>query len=318
MSFDFSEHYLFLAPLAGYTDSSFRRVCKKGGAHVVITEMVNGRGLLDPLGRKKQQQFLAFENEEKPIGLQIFGNDPFIMADAALVGENLGFDFIDINMGCPVKKVLKTGAGAALLKDIKKASSIVRKIKENISVPLTVKIRTGWDEKDRSYLPLSEALAEEGADALFVHPRCVDKGMGGDADHRKTREIKELLPHVYIITNGGIFSAEDALNVMDITGCRRIMVGRGALRNPLIFFEIESTLNGTTSSHTGGIRHAVLSHYENLSSVYGERAPILFRKCLAWYTKSLPGSSEFRQRMNSIHNPEEMLGELKGYFNEVD
>jgi len=316
--FSFKETLLFLAPLAGYSDSPFRTICKEGGADVVVTEMVNARGLTDPLSRKRQQRYIRFDNEEKPIGIQLFGSDPEYMARAARMGEKLGFDFVDINMGCPVKKVLKTGAGAKLLLNLPLASRIVARVKDEITIPLSVKIRTGWNREDRSYLSLSEALADSGADALVVHPRPVKQGMAGKADHKKTLEIRRLLPETYIIANGGIDSPLAGRRIFEMTGCNGIMVGRGALNNPFIFSEISAFLGGEIYKGDLGLGDTVIRHYIMCRDLYGEHAPLLFRKYFSWYTKFMSSASPFRQKVNSIKDPEEMLREIKRFYGTID
>jgi len=285
---------------------------------VVVTEMVNARGLTDPSSRKRQKRYIQFEKEEKPIGIQIFGNDPDFMALAAQMGEKLGFDFIDINMGCPVKKVLKTGAGAKLLLEPSLASRIVARVKEEITIPVSVKIRTGWDHQDSSYLPFSEALASSGADAIVVHPRPVRQGMAGKADHRKTLEIRRLLPETYIIANGGITSPLEGKRVFEITGCNGIMVGRGALSNPFIFSEISACMGGKRYERETGLGDTVKRHYTLCRDLYGDRAPVLFRKYFSWYTKYIPSASPFRQRVNIIKDPEEMSLEIERFYGTTD
>ncbi|NIO16742.1 MAG: tRNA dihydrouridine synthase DusB [Deltaproteobacteria bacterium] len=312
--FHFDKQRTFLAPLAGFSDSPFRRICRKLGADAVFTEMVNAIGLTSPLFSKTKRRYVYFLPPEKPIGIQLFGNDPGIMADAASIGEELGFDFVDINMGCPMKKILKTGSGALLMRDIRRASMIVKRVKNNIRIPLSVKIRTGWDEQDNSYVDFASSLADSGADAIAVHPRTVSQGMEGKADHGKTAAICKMSTAPHVIASGGIETARDAVLVREMSGCDAIMVGRGALRNPLIFSEIRQFMNGTSESEFPGLADVILDHFDQVYAFYGEKAPTFFRKQITWYTRDLPGSAGFRRRISKVNDSEEMKSEIESYF----
>lgn len=312
--FKFDGKLTFLAPLSGYSDSAFRGICRKLGADVVTTEMVNAIGLTSKGSLKTKKRYSHFHPGEKPIGIQLFGNDPGIMADAAAIGQELGFDFVDINMGCPVKKVLKTGSGAILLRNKNLASSIVRRVKRSITLPLSVKIRTGWDEKDLSYLHLATALAENGADAIVIHPRCVKQGLEGAADHEKIAEICKILSATYIIANGDIETFYDAKRVYTRSGCNGIMIGREALRNPSIFSLIKRYANGERGNGFPSLGDIVLEHFIGFHSLYGEKATTFFKKHISWYSRDLPNSSTFREKVSKITNPEVMKLEIENFF----
>ncbi|RMG59721.1 MAG: tRNA-dihydrouridine synthase [Deltaproteobacteria bacterium] len=301
---------LFLAPLAGYTDMPFRITMRELGADVVVTEMVNAFGLTLERERKKTSKYVQFDPAERPIGAQIFGAIPEKMAEGAKICQELGFDFVDVNMGCPVRKVVRTGAGAALMKNPSLASSIVSHIKKTVSIPVTAKIRTGWTRGDRGYLDLVERLVESGVDALFVHGRPVSQGMTGPVDLEGIRLIRKRFPHLFLVANGGVESPEDYRKTVEETGCDAVMIGRGALKDPFIFRKIK----GLPESKNSGIGEIVLRHFRRHLDFYGERGTVLFRKFLPWYTKGLPGSSAFRRKVNEITDPAELESEIRQFY----
>lgn len=313
INYTLSDGKLFLAPMAGYSDSPFRKICRDRGADVVVTEMVNAIGLTMYRSDRKIKRYIAHDISERPIGVQIFGSDPETLSEAAQIGENMGFSFIDINMGCPVKKIMKTGAGAALLKNQTNALEIVKEVKKRISIPLSVKIRAGWDRWDRSYLSFSESLFNAGVDLLIVHPRDVLQGMNGPVDHGKTAEIKRVLSKGYIVANGGIMNSEDGVNILEKTGCDGLMIGRGALINPNIFNKMKSALSSSPSS-LEPLKHLVIKHLKLMIGQYGARAAILFRKNISWYTKALPDATRLRRRANEISDPEELIVAIERFF----
>lgn len=309
--FSFDGRMTFLAPLAGYSDTAFRSMCRELGADVVSTGMVNAIGLTSPSSNKTKKRYARFHHTEKPIGIQLFGNDPGVLADAAARSEELGFNFVDINMGCSVKKILKTGSGATLLGEKKLAFSIVDRIRKTIRLPLSVKMRTGRDERDNSFLDFAYTLAEAGADAIAIHPRTVAQGMEGRADHKKTALIRKKVTGTYIIANGDIETVDDARRVYEQTGCNGVMIGRGALRNPLIFSKIGGPGESDDGFFLGGI---VLEHFIRFNSLYGGKAPHFFRKYVFWYTKELPEAAILRKKLSNVSDPEVMKGEIKNFF----
>ncbi len=283
---------------------------KEFGADCVTTEMVNAVGLTIERKNSKTGKYVVYHESEHPIGLQIFGSDPERMADAGAIGEELGFDFIDVNMGCPVKKVLKTGAGAAILKNPTLAGEIVKEIKKRVSIPVTAKIRVGWTPNDETYIDVVAAMASEGVDGIFVHGRPVSWGMKGPILTDKIAEIKTKFPDLFLVANGGIETKTDLDRVISSTGCDAVMIGRGALKNPLIFMK----LKGFEEHMLPEKGTVILKHYDMHADFYGERAPVLFRKFLSWYTKGHPGSSDFRSRANKIDDPQEMRREIQRFF----
>ncbi len=226
---------VFLAPMAGITNLPFRIITRRYGCQLAFTEMVSVNGLVR--GSDRTCRYLDSAPQDHPLGVQIFGADPEIMAAGARIVADGGADLIDINMGCPVKKVVRSGAGAALLRDPAKAGRIVSAVRRVTSLPLTVKIRSGWRQSAINAPALAKILEEEGADAVIVHPRAADQGFSGAADWSVIRAVKDVL-RIPVIGNGDIRHAGDVRRMMTATACDGVMIGRAALGNPWIFKDI--------------------------------------------------------------------------------
>ena len=308
-------HPVFLAPLAGITNLNFRLIAREFGCGLVFTEMVSSNGLTREA--EKTFTYLDSSSADRPLGVQIFGADPAVMAEAARIVDDKGADLIDINMGCPVKKVVKTGAGAALLRTPDRAREIIRAVRRVTHLPLTVKIRAGWRREEICATEIGCIAEEEGADAVIVHPRTADQGFSGHSDWRVIREVKESLK-IPVIGNGDIRGPEDALRMIDETGCDAVMVGRASLGNPWIFKHITTALQGgaacagpSIEEREGMIRRHLEMEMAYIGSAQGLRN---FRKHLLWYTKGLKDGSCLRQKLGQIHNRDALLKVVGDYF----
>jgi tRNA-dihydrouridine synthase B len=291
---------LVLAPMAGVTDSAFRGMCRGMGASLVFTEMISADGLVRR--NRRTLEYLEFGRDERPIGVQLFGSDPKILADAtALVAESCQPDLIDLNCGCPVRKVVKRKAGSALLLDLPLLKDIVAAMAAAVRIPVTVKIRSGWKDGDDLAVKAALAARDGGASAVTLHARHATAGFSGAADWLAIRTVKSTLG-IPVIGNGGVAEPVDALEMLGQTGCDAVMIGRGAMGNPWIFSRaaalllegIEEPPPTLAQRLEGFIRHA-----RSLARIKGElRAVKYMRKQAGWYTKGFQGSVALRRRIN--------------------
>jgi tRNA-dihydrouridine synthase B len=303
-----------MAPMAGITNRPFRLIVKEFGAAMVTSEMVSAMGLV--MGQNKTLDYLRSDPEERPFCVQLFGSDPDVMAKAAEKVIQTGADVIDINMGCPARKVVKTGSGGALLLDWRKAERIVRAVRQVSPLPLTVKIRTGWSPVHGSPLELVQALENAGADGVTVHPRFVTQGFSGIPDWSLIAQIKSKVS-VPIIGNGDVFSPHLAIKIRNETGCDGVMIARGALGNPWIFQQILDLDQGRVPFEPLPLERIrlIMKHYHLLSDEMGERrAAFHFRGLLLRYSKGLPRSGLFRRSIEQVKDLESMVAAMDGYF----
>ena len=299
------DNRVVLAPMAGITNTAFRLIAKEFGAGLVHTEMISAKGLC--YKQKRTYEYLIHSKEEKPISMQIFGSEPEVMSDAAQILVEHGADIVDINMGCPVKKVVKTGAGAALLKDLKKAEKIIKAVRKVCSVPLTIKIRAGWTPEKPVFLELLRIAEENGVDAVTIHARYATQGYSVKADWNIIRKAKEnTKDNVVIIGNGDIFSFEDAKKMQNDTNCDAVMIARGAIGNPWIFKDEIPTLSER--------KRIILKHLAIEKRYIKKKALGHIKAILIWYSKSLPYSSLFRQKVGKAKSEEELISLLNSYF----
>jgi tRNA-dihydrouridine synthase B len=306
---------IILAPMAGITNLPFRLINRDFGVGLTFTEMVSVNGLIR--GMKKTLRYLNFHPDDSPLGVQIFGSDPAILAEAAKIMTDLGADLLDINMGCPVKKVVKTGAGAALMKDPQRIAAILRAVRKSTRLPLTVKMRAGWQPQRINVLEVTRIAEDSGVDAVIVHPRTADQGFSGRADWSIIEKVKGQLS-IPVIGNGDIKNGEDAVRMMRSTGCDGVMVGRGCLGNPWIFGQIAARLQGCVDPLPPSLtqREQMIRRHLTLElASAGETAGLkIFRKHLLWYTKGLKGGSQFRQMIGAVEDKTLLLDKLHAFF----
>lgn len=304
---------IFLAPMAGVTDLPFRILCKEQGASLVYTEMISAKAM-----HYNDAETLSLSEthpDERPVGVQIFGSDPQIMAEAASrLSKREDISLIDINMGCPAPKIVKNGEGAILMKKPELVRDIVREVVKASQKPVTVKIRKGWDENSVNAVAVAAICEEEGAEAITVHGRTREQYYSGKADIKIIKEVKRALT-IPVIGNGDIKIPEDAKNMLEITGCNAIMIGRGAQGNPWIFKSIKDYLeNGvyTKKQDNRLLLETILRHYSLMEETKGERSAVLqMRKHIGWYLHGFFDSARLRSQIFKLQNRQEIEEILK-------
>ena len=304
-----------LAPLAGISNLPFRLIARSFGCALAYTEMISANGLIRKT--KKTFEYLKTSPEDKPLGMQIFGADPDLLAAAASIAVERGANLIDINMGCPVKKVIRAGAGAILMKDPLQIARIVDAVKKAVAIPVTVKIRSGWNRSSINAVEVARIAEDSGADAITVHARTADQGYSGIADWKIIKAVKEAV-RIPVMGNGDIWQPQDAVNMMQQTSCDAVMIGRGVLGNPWLFAGINQLLSGQIADYMPELsqRYAIIKkHWSMEAEMCGAKAATRnFRKHLLWYTKGLEGSARFRQLVGALPDRESMLDQLDKYF----
>jgi tRNA-dihydrouridine synthase B len=309
---------LVVAPMAGVTDRPFRQLCKKMGAGLAVSEMVTSNSLL--YGSEKTRRRANHEGEVDPISVQIAGADPKMMAEAAKYNVDNGAQIIDINMGCPAKKICNVMAGSALLKDEPLVSQILKAVVAAVDVPVTLKIRTGWDKNNRNAVTVAKMAEDIGVQALAMHGRTRACLYMGDAEYDTIAAVKQAI-NIPLIANGDITTPEKAKYVLDYTGADAVMIGRAAQGRPWIFREIEHFLS--TGTHllpptVDEIHTVMLEHINDLYGFYGDVAGMrVARKHISWYTKGLAGSAAFRHNMNTLDSIELQQAAINDFFAEL-
>ncbi|BCS97824.1 tRNA-dihydrouridine synthase [Desulfoluna limicola] len=302
-----------MAPLAGVTNLPFRLMAKDMGAGLVVSEMVSANGLI--YESDKTYRLMESKPQEKPLSIQLFGSDPAMMAEAARRVQETGADMIDINCGCSVKKVLKTGSGSALMSTPELARDIFKAVKEAITIPLTVKMRSGWDTSGDDAMLLARLAEEVGVDAVAVHPRTAKQAFRGHSDWSVIKRVKEALS-IPVIGNGDILTPEDAIRMFDTTGCDAVMIGRAAIGDPAIFKRTNALLSGDIVKPTLVDHFAMMERYFTDSLDYFTDEYIAcktMRSRLGWFVKGLPDCSAFRQDAISLSTREEGLALIRSY-----
>jgi nifR3 family TIM-barrel protein len=304
-----------LAPMAGVSEEPFRVLAFRMGAGLCPTELVSAQGLMRANARTVR--YLRHDAEvERPYSLQIFGGEPEVMAQAAIIGKQWGAQIIDVNMGCPVKKVTRNGAGSALLCDPPRAAAIVRAIHEATGLPVTAKIRSGWDAHRRNYLEMATALEEAGCVGLAVHPRTRAQGYAGEADWSVIADLRRHVRAMTLIGNGDVKTPADAVRMRETTGCDLVMIGRGALGNPWIFRQLE----GGPPPDAEERCHVVLGHFRAHVTFVGNALAAVrsFRKHLSWYSHGLRGAAAFRAEVNQLIQPEQVELTVRRFFQQAE
>lgn len=306
---------VLLAPMAGITSLPYRRIMKAFGAALVFTEMISANGLIRD-GRKTRELLISCE-EEAPLGVQLFGDDPQVLAEAtSMIADEC--TLLDINMGCPVKKVIRSGAGSALLQSPTKIAAIIRAVRSVYPGPLTVKIRSGWDHDSCNFLEVGKIAEDEGVDAVTLHPRTRSQAFGGKADWQQIKQLKQQLS-IPVIGSGDIFSATNAVGMLQQTGCDAIMIGRGGYGNPwligatLALFEGRQEAPPTIAEK----QRVALQHLRLHRDQFGERKTLFeMRKHLCWYARGLTGASQFRAELQQVADCDQLITLVNSFFTE--
>ena len=307
---------LFVAPMAGVTDRPFRQLCKKMGAGLAVSEMVTSNSLL--YGSAKTQRRANHDGEVEPISVQIAGADPWMMADAARHNVERGAQIIDINMGCPAKKICNVMAGSALMQD----ETLVGKILDAVvaavpETPVTLKFRTGWNMANRNAPTIARIAENAGVRAIAIHGRTRCQQYTGEAEYETIAHVKTLV-NIPVIANGDITTPEKARHVLAVTGADAVMVGRAAQGRPWLFREIEhflATGNHLPPPRVAEIHEILMAHMEDLYAFYGVESGVrIARKHISWYTKGLAGSAAFRHRMNQLPTVELQRQAVNEFF----
>ena len=307
---------IFLAPMAGITDLSFRIMCKLYGAGLVYSEMISAKAI--HYKDKKTFTLLKTNDDESPLAVQIFGNDPEIMAESVEVVESLGAKLIDINMGCPAPKVANNGDGSAIMKNPSLAEEIVKAVKREATVPVTCKIRSGFS--DINAVEVAKRVESGGADAIAVHPRTREMYYSGKADWNIIKSVKDAVS-IPVIGNGDILSGKDAKRMFEETNCDAVMIGRGAQGNPFIFREIIEYMNwdDVTPVTLSERLSVMIKHLDMIMANKGEYVGVReARKHIAWYIKGLKDSAFVRNEINTTETYAEMLDKIHQYFTKID
>jgi tRNA-dihydrouridine synthase B len=308
------ENPLILAPMAGFTQLPFRRLAREAGCALVVTETISANGLVR--GTKKTLELLASHPSERPLSAQIFGSDPEIMKEAAQIVESAGADLLDVNLGCSVQRVIRQGAGAALMGEPEKLEAVLKAIRSGVSLPLTVKMRTGWEPSGEQAIRAARIAEYCGVDAVAIHPRTATQGFGGRADWSLIARLKDSVS-VPVIGNGDIHGPDDVLRMQRETGCNAVMIGRASIGNPWIFAQALDLIHSRFPREPDLPKrlHTVLCYIEYSVKHFGEgRAVSIVRSRLGWFTKGLSHSSRFRASIASLKTRQDIVDAVQAYF----
>jgi nifR3 family TIM-barrel protein len=314
-----------LAPMAGVTDTVFRRLIRnQGGCGLIMTEFTSSHGVVNSIKagsfRNKKPtrtyRYLYFEPEEHPISAQLFGSDPQVMADAAKACQDFGFDIVDINFGCPVNKVVKCNGGSGLLRDLPLVEEILRKVRAAISIPFTMKFRAGWNDQELVTVRMAQLAEDCGLQAVALHPRTREQGYSGKADWSRIAEVKAAVRNISVIGNGDIATPEDAVRMVRETGCDAVMIGRTASSNPWIFRQIQQYLaTGTYDHPTERQRYDIMRTYYGMLTERGEPDTVGKMKQFATYfTHGVRNGSKLRVEIYKTTDAAQILDRVDAFF----
>lgn len=307
-----------LAPMAGITDHAFRSFMKVLGSSVVITELVSATGI--EYKSERTLKLMSFDDAQRPVGIQLFGEEPEVIAKAAQVAESKGCDFVDLNFGCPVPKVVKKGAGSAMLKDLPQMTKVLNATVNAVKIPVTIKIRTGWDSSLRNANEVTRIAYNEGITWVSIHGRTRAQGYSGQSDWDYIAEVKSQ-SRLPIIGNGDILSASQAVSRLKESNCDGVMIGRGALKNPYIFMdalalfsglEIDKSVPRDYGSLFLALKEYIVAHCED------HITQIQLKKFAAWFATGYPGASLFRKTIFQTQSTEEITSKALGYFSTIN
>lgn len=308
------EHPFILAPMAGITNSPFRRLLREYGSAVMISELVSANGI--EYASDRTFDLLKFHESERPLGLQIFGENQENLVKACQFVEKQGANFVDLNMGCPVPKVVSKGAGSAMCRNPAQLAPILKAMVESVKIPVTIKIRTGWDSNTRNAVEIVRMAADVGVNWVAIHGRTRAQGYSGDADWDFIGDVKAKSP-LPIIGNGDVVTPEQAVSRYKNYGVDAVMIGRGALRNPFLFEQSVAMLNGTDAPAVTADRFLELFKKQRkyLGETFNEKGALLHaRKFLAWYSSGYPGSADFRKKVFHIPTEQELWDTSDAFF----
>jgi tRNA-dihydrouridine synthase B len=312
-----TENFTVLAPLAGITNLPLRLLAKRAGCGLVCSEMISSNGLV--YGSGKTVQLIESIPEEKPLSVQLFGSNPSIMADAACIVQESGADIVDINFGCSVKKILKSNSGSALMKDPPLAHRILDSVRKAVTIPVTIKIRSGWEPSGKQAMEIARMAEGCGVDAITVHPRTATQGFRGEADWSIIAAVKKALA-IPVIGNGDVTMPEDALRMLNLTGCDGVMVGRATIGNPMIFGGMLAVAQGRPATVPNESQRIdmMIGYLQDSVRYLGEKTACrMMRSRLCWFVKGLRNAGQFRSAIRFIASEKEAMELIRQFAESI-